>query len=530
MNSREREYLKYSLAQEKHALNELKKIYQTALNDINDKIALLQGRTDMENLSSIIYQLDYQKALKKQVGAILDDLHAKEYDTIQDYLNSAYEDGFIGTMYNLHGQGIPLVFPIDQEQVLNALTIDSKLSKTLYESLGEDITLLKRKVASEISRGISNNYSFADISRNVSNISNTGLNNAYRIARTEGHRIQNQSIMDAAFKAKEKGADIVKQWDSTLDSRTRPHHTQLDGQIKELDEPFEVAGLKAMHPSGFGIASEDIHCRCVVLQRARWAIEDEQGSTKWDNETGELITIDSKNYQDFKNKYYEALTNNVDDNNYIKISNVKVKKTTQKFDFPDGGNGTHKTANAVIFETQEGVKFVFPEEYSSKNQTMTPEKAIELWQKVPDEIKKQAQKEIIFVDYYNPYDSYWKKKYKNFSHSYATGGKQITFYKFTRKHDDSYVIRTYIHEAAHYIDMNLGGNNRFSYGKIWNDAIQSDKIISGINSPTKYGNNSVVEDFAESIAEYFADPKEFKEKFPNRWQVISDMVDKKGGT
>lgn len=308
MNSREREYLKYSLAQEKHALNELKKIYQTALNDINDKIALLQGRTDMENLSSIIYQLDYQKALKKQVGAILDDLHAKEYDTIQDYLNSAYQDGFIGTMYNLHGQGIPLVFPIDQEQVLNALTIDSKLSKTLYESLGEDITLLKRKVASEISRGISNNYSFADISRNVSNISNTGLNNAYRIARTEGHRIQNQSIMDAAFKAKEKGADIVKQWDSTLDSRTRPHHTQLDGQIKELDEPFEVAGLKAMHPSGFGIASEDIHCRCVVLQRARWAVEDEQGSTKLDNETGELITIDSENYQDFKKKYQEALT------------------------------------------------------------------------------------------------------------------------------------------------------------------------------------------------------------------------------
>ena len=27
---------------------------------------------------------------------------------------------------------------------------------------------------------------------------------------------------------------------------TRPHHTMLDGQIRELDEPFEVEGRKAI--------------------------------------------------------------------------------------------------------------------------------------------------------------------------------------------------------------------------------------------------------------------------------------------
>ena len=96
------------------------------------------------------------------------------------------------------------------------------------------------------------------------------MNNAYRIARTEGHRIQNQSAIDAANYAKDNGADIVKQWDATLDSKTRPHHTMLDGQIRELEEPFEIAGRKAMYPSGFGIASEDIHCRCALLQRATW--------------------------------------------------------------------------------------------------------------------------------------------------------------------------------------------------------------------------------------------------------------------
>ena len=69
-----------------------------------------------------------------------------------------------------------------------------------------------------------------------------------RIVRTEGHRIQIQSAMDAQQLAKDHGADIVKQWDATLDDRTRETHRMLDGQIRELDEPFEVGGMQADAP------------------------------------------------------------------------------------------------------------------------------------------------------------------------------------------------------------------------------------------------------------------------------------------
>ena len=307
LNSRQREYLKYSLKQEQEALEALNELYKQALKDINKQIALLMGRNDTENLASIIYQLDYQKALKKQVSAILDALHSNEYLRIEDYLKDCYENGFLGTMYDLHGQGIPLMIPLDQEQVINALTINSKLSKPLYERLGEDITLLKRKVSSEISRGIANNFSYTQIAKNLVGISNTGMNNAYRIARTEGHRIQNQSAMDAANKAKEKGADVVKQWDATLDSRTRPHHALLDGQIRELDKPFEVAGKKAMYPSGFGIASEDIHCRCTLLQRAKWALDDDELQTL--KERASFYELDkTKDFNEFKSKYLENIS------------------------------------------------------------------------------------------------------------------------------------------------------------------------------------------------------------------------------
>lgn len=307
MNSREKEYLQYTLKQEKEALKALKELYKQALNDINKQIALLMGRSDLENLSSIIYQLDYQKALKKQVNAILDALHSNEYLRIEDYLKDCYENGFLGTMYDFHGQGIPFMIPLDQEQVINALTIDSKLSKPLYERLGEDIKILKRKVSSEISRGIANKYSYTQIAKNLVGVSNTGMNNAYRIARTEGHRIQNQSAMDAANKAKENGADVVKQWDATLDARTRPHHTLLDGQIRELDKPFEVAGRKAMYPSGFGIASEDIHCRCALLQRAKWALDEDELITL--KERASYYELDkTKDFEEFKSKYLENIS------------------------------------------------------------------------------------------------------------------------------------------------------------------------------------------------------------------------------
>lgn len=36
------------------------------------------------------------------------------------------------------------------------------------------------------------------------------INNSIRIARTEGHRIQNVATLDAQYKAKEKGANVVK--------------------------------------------------------------------------------------------------------------------------------------------------------------------------------------------------------------------------------------------------------------------------------------------------------------------------------
>lgn len=299
MLKREKQVIQHQLDAEKEVIKDLERQYQAALNQINEKIRILQSD---ELTQSRIYQLNYQKALKGQVQGILEKLHGDEYSTLQKYLHDCYTDAFVGTMYNLHGQGMPFIIPIDQNAAVKAILTDSKIKDGLYETLGVDVTKLKKAISSEITRGIASNLTYQEIARNISNVSRAPLSRAKTIANTEGHRIQQASTYDAQNEAKAKGAAVVKQWDASLDGATRPTHRKMDGQIREIDEPFEADGKKAMFPGDFGRAEEDCNCRCVSLTRARAALDADELKTLKDR--AEYFGLDkSASFADFKKKY-----------------------------------------------------------------------------------------------------------------------------------------------------------------------------------------------------------------------------------
>ena len=94
----------------------------------------------MENLKSIIWQKQYQQALKKQIGGILNKLNTESFETVADYLTECYENGFFGTMYDLQGQGIPLLRTFQRDSKWVFLEYDCKehciwYEKSLYEGL-----------------------------------------------------------------------------------------------------------------------------------------------------------------------------------------------------------------------------------------------------------------------------------------------------------------------------------------------------------------------------------------------------------
>jgi uncharacterized protein with gpF-like domain len=273
LNKRQKAVIQHQLDSEKEVIERLTTHYQRALNDIDRRIRILQSD---QLTQSRVYRIEYQKALKKQVEAVLEKLHADEYTTIQQFLSDSYTDGFVGTAYDLHGQGVQLILPVDKNAAVKAIVTDSKISEGLYESLGIDTKKLKQSISAEITRGIASGLAHSEIARNIANAARAPLGRAKTIVRTESHRIQQASKYDAQKAAISKGANVVKQWNSTLDGDTRPTHQKLDGQIREVDEFFEMDGKKAKYPGDFGDPAEDCNCRCQLLQRARIALDEDE--------------------------------------------------------------------------------------------------------------------------------------------------------------------------------------------------------------------------------------------------------------
>ena len=343
MNSRQKLVQKQFLNNEQAVIKRLNQVYGEALSELNEKIENLDFTIDklqeeydwMEpddpkkaqvksKIQSKIYQKQYQKQLQKQVDGVLNYMQTKQFVTISEYLDTCYTDGFIGTVFDAFGQGVPFVTPIDQKAMVRAVQLESKISKGLYTKLGEDVNLLKRKITAEISRGIVTGMTYSQVAKSLSNQSKIGYNKAIRIARTEGHRIQTTATMDAMKAAKEKGANVVKQWDSTLDRRTRDSHVGVDGEVRELDKPFSNGLMFPGDPSGK--PSEVINCRCALLQKARSELND--GFTKWNNFTKQLETFDSPtDYNEFKKTFFST-----ENQQYMKyVEDMESKYGTKNF-------------------------------------------------------------------------------------------------------------------------------------------------------------------------------------------------------
>ena len=427
MNKREKEVLQAQLNNEKAVLKQLEEMYKESLLEINSKIEVLMVRQDAD-MQHVIYQVEYQKALKTQVQAILEQLQAKEFESISEYLAQSYEDGFIGTMYNLQGQGIPLVFPLDQKQIVEAIQNESKLNETLYAALGLDVKDLQKKIAGEISRGLAGGQMYTEIARNVAGYARIPKNNAMRIVRTEAHRIQTKATMDACKKAESKGADVVKQWDASLDKRTRRSHRRLDGEIRELDEPFSNGLMYPGDPDGK--AEEVINCRCALLQRARWAVGND--FTKWgedapvvidDDGTTQFHTIEAKDYDDFK-KQYLKLSEDIDE------EDTRVFKDLTFDEFKAMKHSITKEERSIVYG-----KGHFSGYINSSNARKINEK-LRNGEKLPSDYQEIADTLQKIIDKNSINDDIMVKRYVKGDALESLIGVKVPEYKMSMKKDD----------------------------------------------------------------------------------------------
>ncbi|MET9462439.1 phage minor head protein [Streptomyces canus] len=107
-----------------------------------------------------------------------------------------------------------------------------------------------------------------------------------RIARTEAGRAWNTATLGAARDATGTPAPIVKQWLSRHDDRVRHDHADANGQIRFLDEQFEVGDVKMDAPHDpTAPASQVVNCRCIL------AVHPETSASAFDSQAGPAVPL-----------------------------------------------------------------------------------------------------------------------------------------------------------------------------------------------------------------------------------------------
>lgn len=65
-------------------------------------------------------------------------------------------------------------------------------------------------------------------------------------------------------------ANLSTEWNTALDERVRGSHSSMHGQLVDFGVRFTSGkGNTTLHPGGFGVAEEDIQCRCAVGTRIK---------------------------------------------------------------------------------------------------------------------------------------------------------------------------------------------------------------------------------------------------------------------
>lgn len=268
--------------------------YVTAIADM--KQTLKNYMQDYENLS-FAKQMEMKRLehLIEQMNDTLKKLYDSNYDAITGYDKTTFDREYFGVFYEVEGIGkINLQFSMLNERYIQKaieMPIEGlKLSERLYDKHLND---MKLRVKGAVTQGLINGEGYAAMAKTISDIGWTNFNHALTIAITEAGRIKSMARQDGQTEASNAGVKLEKKWVAVLDKKTRPDHQKLDGLTVPINGEFHVHGYSAPQPRLFGVAKEDIYCRCDTVT----VVEGISPNLRRDNETGKII--DYKSYDEW---------------------------------------------------------------------------------------------------------------------------------------------------------------------------------------------------------------------------------------
>jgi len=201
------------------------------------------------------------KLLEKKVIKIINDM----YDELDRLIIKELIDNI--------NRNSKLLFDIaDIEKTLGGTTTKSILmNRNTKHSVSFELTRNKNKLIKKIVNTIKSNEDMSMINKRIKNMvykkvyGKTKGDGAktLRTFRTEYTRTRTMAKLEAIELLNKDGYKTTLQWLYTFESKVpRPSHLHSDGIIAGEDGYFIIDGYKTKGPGLFGIASEDINCRC----------------------------------------------------------------------------------------------------------------------------------------------------------------------------------------------------------------------------------------------------------------------------
>ena len=160
---------------------------------------------------------------------------------------------------------------------------------------GKDIRWQKGQIQSVTLQAVLQGESIPNMARRIAKTRGEMNRKAsVRYARTAMTSAQNSGRRDAYKRAQGLGIDLQQEWIATLDFRTRHAHRQLDGQIRDIDEPFQVDGYDIEFPGDPAAPGYLVYnCRCTTAAKV----------AGWDSMSGKLRSdeaIEGMSYEEWK--------------------------------------------------------------------------------------------------------------------------------------------------------------------------------------------------------------------------------------
>jgi hypothetical protein len=174
----------------------------------------------------------------------------------------------------------------DADTVKHLATTDKSLLPFRELDPEKDMPWNMKAINSEVLQGIVQGESIPDMSKRIfGEIMKTskteGLTDkemgallkrnrdaSIRSARTIVTGAENKGRQDSYERATEDGIIIKREWIATNDSRTRDWHTELDGQLADVDEYFENSIGLIKYPGDPSADGANVYnCRCTIAAK-----------------------------------------------------------------------------------------------------------------------------------------------------------------------------------------------------------------------------------------------------------------------